>query len=885
MKYLTFSSPEQTTYDVCFLVPQLNRIEMSRYYVDPYFKGEEDKVLAYDLFKEGKRTSVARQREYLDDLLPILMDLKVKYLVVTDADYYKTLTKSTGADQDLGYVKECVVPGFMVVYCPNFRSVFYNPEKVKADIRIALTAVQNHRTGGYDDPGLGIIKFAAYPDTAEDIKAWLDKLLEMDCDLAADIEAFSLKHYDAGIGTISFTWSQHEGIAFPVDLHPHSLLIRKHLKNFFLKHQKKMIWHKINYDVYVLIYQLFMKDLLDTEGLLNGLDVMLRNWDCTRLITYLATNSCAGNQLGLKQQAQEFAGNWAVEEIADIRKIPLDELLQYNLVDALSTWYVHNKHYPTMVNDEQLEIYETLFKPATVDIIQMQLTGMPLNRERVIEVQAILQDISDVATNEMRSNIWIQRFEEKRRFDWREKKHAEWKKKRIELHEVPVNKETTFNPNSNPQLQELLYGEHFFGLPVIDLTDSKLPATGGETLEKLLNHTQDPEVQSVLQALIDFKAVDKLLTSFIPSFLEAPQGPDGWHWLFGFFNLGGTLSGRLSSSDPNLQNLPANVVMKLAPALLEKYADVLKDYLDKGKFLVLGKLIKSCFEAPPGWLFCGLDFASLEDRISALTTKDPNKLKVYTDGYDGHSLRAYFYFSEEMPDIDPTSVESINSIEKKYKPLRQKSKSPTFALTYQGTFMTLMTNCGFTEELAKQVEKRYHEMYVVSDKWVQDRLDLASQVGYVTVAFGLRVRTPLLFQVIRGTSRTPYEAEAEGRTAGNALGQSWCLLNSRAGSEFMGRVRKEKHRLSIRPCAQIHDAGYFLIKDDLEALAYTNEHLVKAVQWQEHPDIQHDEVKLGGELSIFYPTWAVEMNVPNGAKELEILSLAEAHAKKYSLAA
>lgn len=66
---------------------------------------------------------------------------------------------------------------------------------------------------------------------------------------------------------------------------------------------------------------------------------------------------------------------------------------------------------------------------------------------------------------------------------------------------------------------------------------------------------------------------------------------------------------------------------------------------------IYAKLIKSCFKAPKGWIFSGADFASLEDRISALTTKDPNKLKVYTDGYCGHCLRAYAYFSEQMPDI------------------------------------------------------------------------------------------------------------------------------------------------------------------------------------------------------------------------------------------
>ena len=65
-----------------------------------------------------------------------------------------------------------------------------------------------------------------------------------------------------------------------------------------------------------------------------------------------------------------------------------------------------------------------------------------------------------------------------------------------------------------------------------------------------------------------------------------------------------------------------------------------------------GKLIKSCFAAPEGWLFVGADFASLEDRISALTTKDPNKLNVYTMGFDGHSLRAYAYFKDDMPDVE-----------------------------------------------------------------------------------------------------------------------------------------------------------------------------------------------------------------------------------------
>jgi DNA polymerase-1 len=490
-----------------------------------------------------------------------------------------------------------------------------------------------------------------------------------------------------------------------------------------------------------------------------------------------------------------------------------------------------------MVADQQFEIYTQLFKPSIADIIQMQLTGLPLNIERVKEVKAILQKNEADALSRFRATKVVQQFTYRLKEQHVAKRNSELKKKRISMADQEVQ-EIEFNPNSGPQLQDLLYD--MLGLPIIDLTDNKNPATGGDTLKKLKNHTNDPDVQVFLDAMQDYADVNIILTTFIPAFEDAALGPDGWYYLIGSFRLGGTLSGRLSSRNPNLQNIPAN----------SRYA----------------KLIKSCFQAPPGWVFCGLDFRSLEDMISALTTKDPNKIKVYTDGYDGHSLRAYAYFKDQMLGIVDT-VDSINSIQTKYKKLRQDSKPPTFALTYQGTYITLVKNCGFSEQEAKQIEARYHELYQISDAWVQDKLNQAGKDGYITAAFGLRIRTPLLQQVIRGTSKTPFEAEAEGRTAGNALGQSWCLLTNRASVEFMTKVRISEHRLDIRPCAHIHDAQYMIVREDVATLLYANEHLVKAVQWQEHPEIQHDEVKLGGVFSIFWPDWSHEIDIPNSADE------------------
>lgn len=866
MKYLFFSDNEKTKYRIAILVNKIRKDEITKEYITP-FNLPKDDVIVIDFHQSPgkKKTPAAEQKRYItEELQPVLDDLGVEYVFVADAEYFKTFSKAAKADANIGYVLDSAYGAQKIGYLPNYASVFYDPDKVRAKIAQAMIAMQSHMVGSYIDPGKTIIKYADYPTTVFAIKEWLLKLYDMPA-LTCDIEAFSLKHFDAGIGTITFCWNQEEGVAFPVDfLNPNDArLVRAMLKDFFEHYQGTLIYHSISYDVYVLIYQLFMEHILDQEGLLYGLEVMLRNWHDTKLITYLATNSCAGNRLSLKEQAQEFAGNYAQEEIKDIRKIPLSELLQYNLVDGLSTWYVFNKHYQTMVDDNQLEIYNTIFKPAIMDIIQMQLTGLPVDMERVKEVRPILQADSDNAVARMLKLPVIQQFEYMRLEAHTEKKNNEWVNKRMTVAEMaaqaqthePTRKETTFNPNSGPQLIQLLYGPDFLGLPVIAVTDTKQAATDADTLKALKNHTSDPDVIAFLDALVDYKAVDKILTTVIPALEGAIEGPDGWHYLFGNFNLGGTLSGRLSSSEPNLQNLPATGT---------RYA----------------KIIKSCFKAPPEWFFCGIDFNSLEDRISALTTKDPNKLKVYTDGYDGHSLRAFAYFGDQMTGIIDGNVASINSIQTLYKGLRQESKAPTFALTYQGTYRTLMTNCGFPEAKARMVEEKYHALYEVSDQWVNQKLDDAMRDGYITAAFGLRLRTPLLKQVIRGTRKTPHEAEAEGRTAGNALGQSWCLLNSRAGSEFMGKVRKSAFRLTIKPCAQIHDAQYFLIKDDIDAIMYANDNVVQACQWQNHPDIAHPDVKLGGTFSIFYPTWDKEFDIPNNASADQIYQAVQEHMDK-----
>ena len=634
---------------IAILCPRIEKAQVRKHYYDPFLKQLNRDVMICDLFidRTKKKTSADNIKEYLSDLLPHLVDAGIELVLLTNSEYFKVLTKQGKSDATIGDIIPTVVPSIQAGYLPNYGRIFHDPDKTRDKIAITLGSTVRFMKGDKTKIGQNIIKTKIYPQTEQEILDALQMLYDMDQDLTCDIEGFSLKHYDSGVGTITFCWNETEGVAFPIEYvalgqpideiygeYIPNPRLKKALRRFFERFDRKIIYHNVAFDVYVLIYQLFMDHILDQEGLLKGLEVMLKNWDCTQLITYLATNSCSGNELSLKAQAQEYAGNYAQEEIKDIRKIPLDKLLEYNLTDGLSTWFTYNKNHPIMVADEQEWIYLNIFKPAIVDIIQMQLTGMPMNMTKVRALDVQLNGESNALVQKMLGIPLVTYFVDYLGDEIIAKKNAKLKKKQITRADLGKTKDTIveFNPNSSDQLQKLLYSQDFLGLPVLDYTDSKQPATGGETLEKLKHHTTDPDVQLFLDLLIEYKASAIIISTFLPAFLRAVQGPDGWHYLFGNFRLGGTASGRLSSNNPNLQNIPSS-----------------GDTPAKQR---LAKLIKECFEAPPGWLFVGLDFESLEDKISAVTTRDPEKIKVYTDGYDGHCLRALAYFGDQMTDIE-----------------------------------------------------------------------------------------------------------------------------------------------------------------------------------------------------------------------------------------
>lgn len=888
MKHIVYA--EQDKYPVAILIKtsSMNPQSILQYYVNPLVeKGiKKEDIIIFNLKYPTDKVSAKEAREWLDTLSPALENLGVKTIYIPDGTYFKYLTGVKKIDPYYGYSLAGVHPGYenkKIILGIPYSSLFYNPA-LQDKLTRSIKTVAQEINGSYIAPGNDIIANAQYPKTHAEIALILSHLATYPI-LACDIETFSLKPHSAGLGTIAFAWAKDSGVAFPVDCYEsdpifqenksvntgriHNATVRQMLKTFFLNYKGTLIYHGATFDAKILAYALFMSDSMDYENQIKAVDLLTQNCHCTKILAYLSTNNCIQNKLSLKEVAQEYCGNWAQDEIDDIRRIPLPDLLQYNLIDALGTFYAFEKYMPIVEQDNQLDIYNNLFNPLIQVLINAELNGMPMHPEKIhanfLELQGKLEfHISNIEYSALihHFNTILQTAE------WL-KKNLEWKKKTEPLEFFNYIK---FNPASNPQVQHLLYQE--WGLPVLGKTESGAPATDGETLEGLLSYISrtyiiaideyenvttagviptDPkelwiERAKVISSLLQLNKVSKITGTFFKAFQAAEIRKDGFAYLQGNFNATGTKSGRLSSSDPNLQNLPSTGT-------------------------IYAKTVKECFMAPPGWLMVGADYNSLEDMISALTTKDPNKLKVYTDGYDGHCLRAYGYFGDQMPGIVPESVSSINSIAKAFKQLRQDSKAPTFLLTYGGSWMGLMKNCGFSETEAKAIETKYHELYKVSDEWVAAKIQEATQRGYVEVAFGLRLRTPILALTDLGKSYTPYQAQQEARTAGNALGQSYCMLNNRAAIEFMQRVYASPYKLDIKIICLIHDAIYLMIRDNIDVVSWVNKNLTECMAWQDLPDIQHPTVKIGSALDIFYPSWANSIGIPINASNDEIMEI------------
>ena len=544
-------------------------------------------------------------KAYLDKLINRIPGSVTK-LIVVGSSYFKIITKLQRVSDHYGATVKGAYAGydkFDCVYVPNHKSLFKQPENAPL-ITQGLKAIAG-------TSNTVIINSAEYGLQYGTDKEILDSLYKYPV-LVADIETTGLG-IDSSIVSIAFAWTKHDGVAIDI-----SISGQYYLRKFLETYSGKLVFHNGLFDAKLLISNLWMDHNTDYVGMMKGLNYF-RTFDDTMILTYLAKNATTHVPLNLKEAALEYVGNYAID-IKDITKYSKKKILQYNLIDALGTFHLYEKYKEELTSEPYLKI----FQPSLYTLLKIMLVGLPMDSDRVDEVTKVLTAKEHVLRRQIQTNPHIISFNAALRADAltqsneaREARILSGVKVRALPKVIEDFADLQFNPASHPQIGKLLF--EILGLPILETTKTKAPSTGGDVLEDLKNHTTDIDILDLLKHIQNLAEVEKINGTFIKAFLQEKD------FLHGNLKLGGTQSGRLSSNSPNLTNLPAHGTM--------------------------GKLVKSCVVAPDGWLFAAADFSALEERIGAILSQDPNRIKVYTDGYDGHSMRAYKYFSDQMPDI------------------------------------------------------------------------------------------------------------------------------------------------------------------------------------------------------------------------------------------
>ncbi len=248
-----------------------------------------------------------------------------------------------------------------------------------------------------------------------------------------------------------------------------------------------------------------------------------------------------------------------------------------------------------------------------------------------------------------------------------------------------------FNINSPKQLGVILFEK--LGYPVIKKTQTGY-STDISVLETLAKKYE------IAEKIIVYRQLTKLLSTYVDALIKLVNKNTGR--IHTTFNQTGTATGRLSSSDPNLQNIPIRTE--------------------------LGKDIRRAFIAEEGNLLYSFDYSQIELRILAHMSKDENLINAFMEEKDIHTITA-----SEIFGISEDKVTST---------MRRAAKAVNFGIIYGISDYGLSQNLGIDRKEAKEYIKRYFERYPKVKKFIEEMKDNARKKGYVTTLFNRRRYLP-----------------------------------------------------------------------------------------------------------------------------------------------
>ncbi|MEQ9399169.1 MAG: DNA polymerase I [Longimicrobiales bacterium] len=251
-----------------------------------------------------------------------------------------------------------------------------------------------------------------------------------------------------------------------------------------------------------------------------------------------------------------------------------------------------------------------------------------------------------------------------------------------------------FNLNSTPQLRQVLFEK--LDLPVLKKTKTG-PSTDASVLEELA-----ADGHEIPRLLMEYRELEKLRSTYVDALPQLVNARTGR--IHTSFNQAVAATGRLSSSDPNLQNIPIRTP--------------------------LGREIRKGFVAAPGTVFLGVDYSQIELRILAHFSGDPAFVTAFTKGVDVHKQTASVIFDVPVDDVTPA--------------MRGQAKTVNFATLYgQGPF-SLARQLGITREQARAFIDTYFERFAGVRRYLDEQVEKAKEIGYVETLLGRRRYVPEL---------------------------------------------------------------------------------------------------------------------------------------------
>ena len=504
----------------------------------------------------------------------------------------------------------------------------------------------------------------------EDLERWLAMLRDAKL-IALDTETTSLDYMSAEVvgisfcvepGTAAYLPLGHDYAGAPPQIERGRALAA--LRPLLEDPERPKVGHHLKYDAHVL----------QNHGIrLAGMryDTMLESYVWNSVGTKHDMDSTALCYLGLRTITYEDVTGKGAKQIA-FNQVPVERAAEYAAEDADVTLCLHRALWPRIETIPALErLYQEIEQPLVPVLARMERQGVLVDRD-LLKAQSSrfatqLQDLLQQARREAGFDI---------------------------------------NVDSPKQLQQVLFEK--LGLPVVRKTPTGQPSTAEDVLEELAASYALPRI------VLDYRALAKLKSTYTDKLPEQINPRTGR--IHTSYHQAVAQTGRLSSTDPNLQNIPI------------RRAE--------------GRRIRQAFIAPPGYVLMAADYSQIELRIMAHLSGDEGLLAAFAEDRDVHQATAAEVFGAPVTEVTADQ--------------RRAAKTINFGLIYGMSPFGLARQLGIERSAANAYVERYFQRYPGVRRFMDDTRRQARERGYVETVYGRRLYLP---DIRSGNAQTRQYAE------------------------------------------------------------------------------------------------------------------------------